>query len=66
MRGLFDNFQTQFHRLDRERQEMENKLKQDKDYSHEVFMTVSNGKGDNLHDILKSRNMKYKRSQLHL
>lgn len=41
MKKMFDNFQSQFRRLDKEREEMESRLKKDKDYSNMVFRTVS-------------------------
>jgi hypothetical protein len=66
MRKLFSGFQQQFQRLDREREEMESKVRKDREFSNYVFKTITQKKGDNLHKILQSGNQRYKKEQLGL
>lgn len=66
MQKLFDGFQRQYERLDKEREEMEMKLKKDKEYSNMVFRTVADRKNADLHEILANKNLKFKKTQLNL
>jgi hypothetical protein len=66
MKKLFENFQSQFRRLDKEREEMEAKVKRDKDYSNLVYKTVSDRGPSSLHEVLGSTNLKLKKKQLNL
>ena len=66
MKKLFQGFQKQFQRIDKERLEMQNRLNKDKNHSNMVFKSIVSGSKDNFHDILGSNNLKYKRSKLNL
>ena len=41
-------------------------MKKDKEYSNFVFKTILNKQTDNFHEIMSSKNMKYKKAQLNL
>jgi hypothetical protein len=45
---------------------MESRYRKDKEYSNFVYKTILDGRRDNFHDVLSSRNMKYKKAQLNL
>jgi hypothetical protein len=67
MKKLFQGFQGQFERLDKEREEMEEKVRKDRDFSNYVYKTITQKSGgENLHKILQSNNLKYKKEQLKL
>ena len=45
---------------------MENKEKKDREYSNFVYKTIMNKQTKNFHEILLSKNMKSKKTQLNL
>ena len=66
MSRSFKSFQDQFHRLDKERQDMEERIKKDREFSNYVFNTITQKKGDNFHNILQGSNPSVKKRLLGL